>query len=201
MSRLPKNIKKGFALSKSKGFTLIELLIVIAILGVLVISVLSILNPAEQTARSRDAGRKTVIAQLGTTIQSFYAQSGQYPAANEAWMKTLIDGGELKSVQYNSNAAGYIGCAAGSNQATSDGTTGGTQTGYCYKYDPTTVPPAVIIYSRAESKASATTAGASGSPCVQANTWIVWSSGLNKTGLWCATSTAEPTVAGVTVLK
>ena len=54
-----------------KGFTLIELLIVIAILGVLAVVVLVAINPVQQLARTRDAGRKSSVAQIGHAVAAY----------------------------------------------------------------------------------------------------------------------------------
>jgi len=56
----------------SFGFTLIELLVVIAILGVLAGAILVAINPLEQLARGRDAGRKSTVDELGHATQAYY---------------------------------------------------------------------------------------------------------------------------------
>lgn len=66
---------------KSQGFTLIELLIVIAVIGVLAAVVITVLNPLEQLAKSRDVGRTNSVSQLGKAIELYYLANNAYPPA------------------------------------------------------------------------------------------------------------------------
>lgn len=87
-----------------KGFTLIELLIVIAILGVLAVVVLVAINPVQQLARTRDAGRISTVSQLGHAVEAYYtSHNGTYPPATGAnsWSSTpsvLVSSGEINQV-------------------------------------------------------------------------------------------------------
>lgn len=54
-----------------KGFTLIELLIVIGILGVLAVTVLLTLNPAESQRKSRDIARLKDVATLQAIVDQY----------------------------------------------------------------------------------------------------------------------------------
>jgi prepilin-type N-terminal cleavage/methylation domain-containing protein len=77
-----------------KGFTLIELLIVIAILGVLAVVVLVAINPVQQLARTRDAGRISTVQQLGHAVEAYFvSHDGTYPTA--AWDTELVASGDL----------------------------------------------------------------------------------------------------------
>jgi prepilin-type N-terminal cleavage/methylation domain-containing protein len=67
-----------------KGFTLIELLIVIAILGILAVSVLSAINPVEQMKKARDTGRKSDSAELLNAHERYFTTFGCYSWANGA---------------------------------------------------------------------------------------------------------------------
>ncbi|QQS39536.1 type II secretion system protein [Candidatus Woesebacteria bacterium] len=88
------NLKKNFRDLRS-GFTLIELLIVIAILGVLAVVVLVAINPVQQLARTRDAGRISTVAQLGHASEAYYtAQGAVYPQT----LAALASTGELNQV-------------------------------------------------------------------------------------------------------
>ncbi len=83
----------------SKGFTLIELLVVIGLIGVLAGVVLVVIDPVQQFARGRDAGRKSTVGQLGKAIQAYYvSQTSVWPTADASWITTLTTAGELKSV-------------------------------------------------------------------------------------------------------
>ncbi len=172
-------------LSFSLGFTLIELLVVIAILGVLAGGVLVAINPLEQLARGRDAGRKTTVDQLGKAVQSFYtSQSAVYPDDDTVWMSTIQTSGELKTLP--TNPSGGSGYSLGCNNA------GNIQRGYCYRTDDVDA----IVYARAESKSSLTSANCSAGE----EAWIIWSSAEGKTGLVCTTTGNDPAI-GVTGLK
>ncbi|HZE86961.1 MAG TPA: type II secretion system protein, partial [Methylomirabilota bacterium] len=151
----------------SFGFTLIELLVVIAILGVLAGAILVAINPLEQLARGRDAGRKSTVDELGHATQAYYtAQNATYPVQGITWMTTIQTAGELKVLPSNPTASGYItGC----------NTANVAQNGYCYQTNATDG----IVYGRAESKSSLTSAGCTGTQVA----WVVWSSADGRTGL------------------
>ncbi len=78
-----------------KGFTLIELLIVIAILGVLAVVVLVAINPVQQLARTRDAGRISSVQQLGHAMEAYFvSHDADYPAA----LADLVTAGEINAI-------------------------------------------------------------------------------------------------------
>ena len=80
----------------TSGFTLIELLIVIAILGVLAVVVLVAINPVEQLARTRDAGRESGVTQMGHALEAYaVGHGGTYPAETVGWSVVLEDSGEI----------------------------------------------------------------------------------------------------------
>lgn len=183
---------KYFCKPTQLGFTLIELLVVIAILGVLAGGVLVAINPLEQLARGRDAGRKTTVDQLGRAIQSYYtSQSAVYPATGVDWMTTIRASGELKTLPTNPSGGGnyQTGC---------NGTATFGQNGYCYDTDGVDA----IVYTRAESNSSYTSAAVGGCNPATDQAWIVWSSAEGKTGLLCIENnkTVDPSV-GVTGLR
>lgn len=114
-----------------KGFTLIELLIVIAIIGTLAVVVLLALNPIQQLARTRDAGRISTVTQLGHAIEAFatvhdgvYPDPGSVPPAPGGcpatgavgtWVSDcLVDSGEISSAPggINYSVTGRDPCAA-----------------------------------------------------------------------------------------
>lgn len=72
------------------GFTLIELLIVIAIIGILATFV--IVNVINVKLRSRDAQRKSDLAQLQSALELYRADQSTYPAALPACGNPLAVG-------------------------------------------------------------------------------------------------------------
>lgn len=150
----------------NKGFTLIELLIVMAILGVLAVVVLVAINPAEQLARTRDAGRVSSVTQLGHAVQAYYtAHNATYPTA-ATWAADLSTSGELSSIP---GAVSYAGGGSGC--------TGGTPvSNWCYL---TTAGTDTIVYALLESKSYE-------SKCGGSSAWIMYSSVLGKGGTVCA---------------
>ncbi len=93
------NIKNS---SANKGFTLIELIIVIGVLGVLAAALLIAIDPLEQLARGRDAGRLSSVTQLGRALQAYYAGQALsvYPAAPATagtWQNILVTSGDVKT--------------------------------------------------------------------------------------------------------
>lgn len=112
---------------KNYGFTLIELLIVMAILGVLAVVVLVAINPVQQLARTRDAGRKSAVTQVGRAMQAYYTtHGGTYLTDSNCnsdgdanlmtyeWISCLVDSGELSTVPSAINysvGSSLTGCA------------------------------------------------------------------------------------------
>ena len=174
-----KNIKfSKRSLSRQAGFTLVELLVVIGVLGVLAAAVLTAINPLEQLARGRDAGRKSTVNQLGNAVQAYYtSQNATYPTANTTWITTLVNSGEIKTVPGAVTPTPYT-CVTNA------------QNGWCYSI----TGAEVIIFTRSESSSEFTRAGCTGTQ----SAWIAWTSVAGKTGTTCTTSnTVLPTPSSV----
>ncbi|MGD8744211.1 MAG: prepilin-type N-terminal cleavage/methylation domain-containing protein [Candidatus Woesebacteria bacterium] len=165
---------------KNKGFTLIELLIVMAVLGVLAVVVLVAINPVQQLAKTRDAGRKSGVTQIGHALEAYYtSQGGQYPAdGSTAWATDLTDSGDLSIVP-----------SLITNSINSVCTTTGQTNGWCYDTQGQTQS---VVFSRLESDAEIESK-CNGTPT---NAYFVWSTADGRAGLVC--SPTEPTAAGVT---
>jgi prepilin-type N-terminal cleavage/methylation domain-containing protein len=182
-------IKKLFGSSDSKssdssssGFTLIELLVVIAVIGVLAAAVLIAIDPVQQLARGRDAGRKNSISQVGNSIQTYYTANTAYPTAASGWDTTLTSAGELKV--FPADPGGTV---------TAPACTGGAvASGICYKASATDF----VIYSHVESKTEKNKGTCAG---VDANTWYVYSSALGRAGVACQAVEPVPGFNGTLV--
>lgn len=159
-----------------KGFTLIELLIVMAILGVLAVVVLVAINPVQQLARTRDAGRKSGVAQLGRSLEAYYtSHGGAYIEDTNTFVSDLSAAGEISTIPalIANNLTGYC--------------THLQQSGWCYDASPDLDGTAAILYSRLESQSEL-------SKCASAATaWFLWSTEEGRGGLFCGNT--EPTEA------
>mgnify|MGYP000660258094 CR=1 FL=1 len=171
-----------------KGFTLIELLIVMAILGVLAVVVLVAINPVQQLARTRDAGRKSTVTQLGHSLEAYFtAHNGDYldptncvadtggPLATD-WMGCLVFAGEMSSVP--STTVNSVGNMVPST-CVNPGLTGGLQNEICYNQAGST---AAVIYTVLESQAEESkcaTFGANYAP------FFLWSTADGRGGTMC----------------
>lgn len=155
------------------GFTLIELLIVIAILGTLAVVILVALNPAQQLARTRDAGRQSTVAQLGRAVEALATNNnGLYLAPSATWITGLVSGGEVSTVP--SAPATTLSANCGVN----------AQNGICYNTYNGNLR--AIVYMRAESQSTL-------ARCPDGNTiaYFVYSSVNGGTGILC-TAGGEP---------
>lgn len=162
-------------LFKKSGFTLIELLVVIAVLGVLASVILIAINPTEQLARGRDAGRKNGVSQLGNAVEAFYTSRAQYPGYTSAWTTDLITSSDLKTNPPSITATGYIPCtAAGATQIVNN---------YCYN----TGTGEAIVYARLESKSES-------SRCTVVATFAywAWASAAARAGRTCQAANWQP---------
>lgn len=153
-----------------KGFTLIELLIVMAILGVLAVVVLVAINPVQQLARTRDAGRKSAITQMGHALEAFYTAHGAtYVPESGAWITALVTAGELSTVpsEITCSVAGCGVCATNRQNNT-----------WCYDATTAAGGEPAIAYTRLESASEI-------SKCTAGNAYFVWSTADGRGGLVC----------------
>lgn len=168
---MPKKIQSK---NKSRGFTLIELLIVIAIIGILAAVLLSIINPAAQQNKARDASLVASIGKIALAINSFNSAYSRLPTCLE-----LV--GELNGATANYQCSATTP-ATGTFSLTgvtlpllclangAAGTTGGIGTAQCYFTWNNTAPGCLSVknwgvngangFYRWTSTSSATTLGA-----------------------------------------
>lgn len=161
--------------NRNRGFTLIELLIVIAVIGVLAAVILVAIDPLQQLARARDAGRRSDVETLGKAEYSYLVSKGVWSPINVAgptWQNNLVAAGELK-----------FGITAPSGTSCNSYATYGAG-GFCYNFGTN-----AIIYIAAESKSER-------AKCATGQgTFIAWSSLEGKTGIACTTNpTTDPVV-------
>jgi len=183
---------------RNKGFTLIELLIVMAILGVLAVVVLVAINPAQQLARTRDAGRKSSVTQLGHSLEAYYtSHSGEYLDASNclladggpllsAWIGCLVFAGEMSSVPTEiANSVGHVDNVHCSTLAV-DAPLEGEQNEYCYVVNGTS--SAAIIWTVLESQTEE-----SKCPVTQTPNFI-WNTTDGRGGTVCLDDDTQPSV-------
>ena len=153
-----KKISKGFTqhhfasgffnkFKSGAGFTLIELLIVIAVLGVLAAVILVAIDPVEQLARGRDAGRKSSITQLGRAVQAYFTNNSAYPTVAQ-WTTApniLETSGDVKVFPINPaySTGGVVSCTTSAFPAS-------PANGYCYDLNAASTD--MTVFARMESK-------------------------------------------------
>ncbi len=63
----------------SSGFTLLELILVAAIFGIFAAGALSAINPRSQIEKANDARRKSDLAEIQKSLESYFQDNGRYP--------------------------------------------------------------------------------------------------------------------------
>lgn len=179
------------SINLKKGFTLVELLIVIAILGTLAVVVLIALNPVQQLARTRDAGRLSTVAQLGHAMEAYATtNNGTYATENATWITTLVNAGEIATAP---TMPAYSAPATGgrANPAACSGGGAGIQNSFCYNV----AANGVIIYASLESASQ-------NSRCTGTQVaFAVYDTSQGRGGVACAASYATVLNPGVTILQ
>lgn len=161
---------------KKSGFTLIELLIVIAILGVLAVVVLVAINPVQQLARTRDAGRISTVQQLGRAVEAYYTSQGTYPTnaefTNSNNTNVLVTSGEITRlpalIPYS--VAGVTACESGADAD-----------GWCYDADT----DSFALYSTLEANVNRTVGSCTGTA------YTAYLSLAGRSCIVCTTPTAD----------
>lgn len=183
------------------GFTLIELLIVMAILGVLAVVVLVAINPVQQLARTRDAGRKSAVQQVGRALQAYSTThggsflrddhptlgdgncdaDGDFNRLNGEWISCLVEAGELSTVPSEINysvGTSINGCVEGTDTLAVHYDKEGL---LCYVVNSD--GDGAVVYALLESDSEL-------SKCDTSNPYafFVWSTSDGRGGLVCTTS-------------
>lgn len=168
-------IKRAFGVDYRGGFTLIELLIVMAILGVLAVVVLVAINPVQQLARTRDAGRKSGVAQLGRSLEAYYtSHGGVYIDESNTWINDLTAAGEISTVPSEIVNTLTTVCNVSSHS------------GWCYDANAPSAGTGAIIFTALESdsETSKCDSGTAG--------WFIWSTVDGRGGLVCTANYTTP---------
>lgn len=162
----------------ASGFTLVELVIVIAILSILLTITLAAINPLEQFAKARDAGRIAAVNGLSKAVLGYETRVSTNLPPSSTWISDLSANGDLNgTIRYpdNPNITSSSACATNN------------QNGYCYNASGNNL----IIYTKLESKSTLhSVCGASETP--SSIVWAIWSSADGRQGYYCGT-TADPT--------
>ena len=165
-----------------KGFTLIELLIVIAILGIIATVVIALLNPGQRMAQTRDAGRISVLLQMGKSIQSFYTTNNDYPRS-DTWGEQLVATGYPKIFPRGIESQSDTSLNCTTNALPLSLPT------YCYIYDDTAIQNGAIVYSKLESIRQT-------SKCSGSEAYFVYSTVDGRGGVLCFSAEPTPWQAG-----
>lgn len=168
---------------KNKGFTLIELLIVIAVLGTLAVVVLLALNPIQQLARTRDAGRISGVTQLGHALEAYaVSHDGTYPpeagtgCTPANWIGCLVNAGEIATAP-----------SAINNSLTTACTTQVVASTWCYDASAASGATGAIIFSALEGDSNIDRCG------TNTAAWAVYSTVNGRGGIVCtANYTSQP---------
>ena len=135
------------------------------------------LNPIQQLARTRDAGRLSAVAQIGHAVEAYaVSHDGDYPAESTTWMTDLKTAGEIATVP---SSIAYT-----TNVDPCDGS--GVQNDFCYDYD--SLDGHAIVYSRLESDSN-------NSKCTNAaapDAYAVYSTVDGRGGIVCRATGSEP---------
>lgn len=142
-----------------------------AILGVLAVVVLVAINPVQQLARTRDAGRKSGVAQIGRSLEAYYtSRGGTYidEDSGNSWITDLVASGEISTVPSEiSNNLSQL-CTGGS-----------VESGWCYDASPDIAGTAALVYSQLESDSELSKCDAG------SFAYFVWSTADGRGGLIC----------------
>ena len=176
---------KTARLKSAFGFTLLELIVVIAVLGVLATVLLVALNPIQQFARGRDAGRISEVTQLGRAMEAYAAsRNADYPNETATWITDLVNAGEISSVPGATAyaIAGIVVCAVNA------------QSNICYDATAATGTAPLVVFARLEANANI-------SRCA-AGQWAyaVFSSADGRAGIVCTAANATPPLGTQTFL-
>ena len=144
-----------------------------AILGVLAVVVLVAINPVQQLARTRDAGRKSGIAQIGRALEAYYtSHSGSYVTNGGSFLTALSTSGEISTppsiISFRGGYTTLVTCV-------------NAQNGWCYNSNMAEA----VLYTELESQSEQ-------SKCAGGATMFVWSTFDGRGGIVCGATPNAP---------
>lgn len=192
----------NFKMRNMKGFTLVELLIVIGILAVLTAVVIIALNPLQNIAKTKDAGRLNTVTQLGHALEAYAtANSGNYvdltdtcANAGDTWISCLTSAGsgDINTVPA---AVAYSGSITACNLGgAAESGVQSVQNDWCYKSAAAGAAP-IIVYARAEA-----TANNSKCPAATPVAWFAYLSAEGRAGITCTNAVGVEPGTGATLV-
>jgi uncharacterized RDD family membrane protein YckC len=145
---------------------------VLAALGILAVVVLTAINPIQQLARTRDAGRMQSVGQLGKSVSEYNLLKKTYPTQTNTWMNELQTQGVLSEVPEEIEDS--------LNKNISCGSSASNQNGFCYKANATEF----IVYDVLEAQVN-------NEKCTETTdkAWYVYSSVQGRSGVVCLSDT------------
>ncbi len=175
---------------QQKGFTLVELLIVIAIIGVLAGVLLVALNPFEQFARARDAGRISAVTQIGRAISNYYTSHAgtTFPAGATWYTELTTNSSDLNTLSVPLVAGSGTNCTRNAQSANNN---------VCYGIISSGADAAVWTAAESQNEINKYTAGNGGTACANIVD-IVYVFSKGQVFLDCLAKGASPTVTGST---
>lgn len=153
------------------------MLVVVAIIGVLAVVIYLAINPAQQLARTRDAGRKSAISQLGRSLEAYAtSHSGNYVPEDNTWITSLKNAGELSNLP-----AAIVPSISGASDCSTN-----AQNGYCYNASDASGAGPIVAYASMESAAENSRCGTG------KIAYFVWSTEDSRGGVVCSSSEPIP---------
>ncbi len=183
-------IERHLCPQQQKGFTLVELLIVIAIIGVLAGVLLVALNPFEQFARARDAGRVSAVTQIGRAVANYYTShaGNTFPPTSTWYTELTANSSDINTLSVPLVSGANTNCTVNAQSANSN---------VCYNTISSGADAAVWTAAESQNEINKYKAGNGGTACANLVEFVyVFSKG--QVYLDCLAKATSPVVTGST---